>query len=178
MTRSRLATLAGLVAVLALAGAARAEKEVKVELKGTHLCCPGCVKAVGDIVKKVDGVTAKCDPKAGTVTLTAKDADAAKKALQALADGGFHGDTGNKDLAIKDDSGASKGKVEKLTLTGVHNCCGACCKGIKEAVKKVDGVKADTAKPKEKTFEVTGDFDAEELVKALNAAGYHVKVKK
>jgi len=25
---------------------------------------------------------------------------------------------------------------------------------------------------------VTGDFDAEELVKALNAAGYHVKVKK
>ena len=43
---------------------------------------------------------------------------------------------------------------------------------------KVEGVKEDTAKAKQDTFEVTGDFDAEALVKALNAAGYHVKVKK
>ncbi len=177
MNLSRLATAACCVAVLALAGAARAETEVKVELKGTHLCCPGCVKAVGDILGKIDGVKGKCDRDADTVTITAKDADAAKKALQALADGGFHGDTGNKDLAIKDDSGVKKGKVEKLTLTGVHNCCGSCNKGIKDAIKKVDGVKADTAKAKSTTFEVTGNFDAEELVKALNAAGYHVKVK-
>jgi len=63
-------------------------------------------------------------------------------------------------------------------VTGVHNCCGNCCKAIKETVKKVEGVKSDTAKPKENTFEVTGDFDAAELVKALNAAGFHVKVKK
>jgi copper chaperone CopZ len=175
MKLSQLAALAGFVAVLALAGAARAE--TKVELKGTHLCCGQCVKAVGDILKKVDGVTGKCDQKAGTVTITAKDDEAAKKALAALADGGFHGDTGNKDLAQKEDSGVEKGKVKSLTLT-THNCCGMCCKGIKEAVKKVEGVKADTAKPKEPTFEVTGDFDAAELVKALNAAGYHVKVKK
>ena len=43
---------------------------------------------------------------------------------------------------------------------------------------KVAGVTGNTAKPRMDTFEVTGDFDAEELVKALNAAGYHVKVKK
>jgi copper chaperone CopZ len=72
----------------------------------------------------------------------------------------------------------TKGKVEKLTLTGVHNCCGRCTNQLKDALKKVDGVKADTAKAKNDTFEVTGNFDAEELVKALNAAGYHVKVKK
>jgi copper chaperone CopZ len=178
MNLSRVAAVASFVAVLALAGAARAEKEVKVELKGTHLCCPGCVKAAGDILKKVDGVTGKCDQKAATITITAKDADAAKKALQALADGGFHGDTGNKELAIKDDSGAEKGKVEKLTLTGVHDCCGQCNGKIKAALKKVDGVKGDTAKAKTNTFEVTGDFDAADLVKALNAAGFHVKVKK
>jgi copper chaperone CopZ len=177
MRFSRLAAAACFVAVLALAGTARAESEVKVELKGTHLCCRGCVNAVGEILGKIDGVKGTCDQKAGTVTITAKNADAAKKALQALADGGFHGDTGNKDLAIKDDSGVKKGKVEKLTLTGVHNCCGNCNKGLKEAIKKVEGVKGDTAKAKEKTFEVTGDFDAAELVKALNAAGYHVKVK-
>ena len=84
----------------------------------------------------------------------------------------------NKDLALKDDSGVTKGKVKSLTLTGVHNCCGACCKAIKGTVKKVEGVTGDTAKPKEDTFEVTGDFDAEDLVKALHAAGFHVKVKK
>src|SRR5262249_46390236 len=164
MRLSQLTAVPGLAAALALAGAARAE--TKVELKGVHLCCPGCTKAVGDILKKVDDVKGTCDQKAGTVTITAKDDEAAKKALQALADGGFHGDTGNKDLAIKDDGGATKGRGEKLTLTGVHNGCRACCKGIKDTVKKVEGVKGDTAEPKKDTFEVTGDFDAEELVKA------------
>jgi copper chaperone CopZ len=169
---------AAFVAVLALAGLGRAADDVKVELKGTHLCCGQCVKAVGDILKKVDGVTGKCDQKAGTVTITAKDADAAKKALEALAAGGFHGDTGNKDLAIKDDSGVEKGKVKTLTVTGVHDCCGQCNGKIKAALKKVDGVKADTAKAKADSFDVTGDFDAAEVVKALNDAGFHVKVKK
>jgi mercuric ion binding protein len=168
--------LASFAVILALAAPTSAE--TKVELKAVHLCCPGCTKAVGEILKKVDGVKGECDQKAGTVTLTAKDEATAQKALDALAAGGFHGDTGNKDLAIKEDSGADKGKVKSLTLTGAHNCCNACCKGIKQAVKAVGGVESDTAKPKEDTFEVKGDFDTAELVKALNAAGYHVKVKK
>jgi periplasmic mercuric ion binding protein len=168
--------LAGCAVILALTGVARAE--TTVELKGVHLCCPGCTKAVGEILKKVDGVKGECDAKAGTVTLMAKDDAAAQKALDALAAGGFHGDTGNKDLAMKDDSGAEKGKVKTVTVTGIHNCCNACCKAIKETVKKVGGVESDSAKPKEETFDVKGDFDAAELVKALNAAGFHVKVKK
>jgi len=81
-------------------------------------------------------------------------------------------------LKMKDDSGAEAGKVKSITVSGVHNCCGACCKAIKATVAKVEGVKGETAKPKLETFEVTGDFDAAELVKALNAAGFHVKVKK
>jgi copper chaperone CopZ len=79
---------------------------------------------------------------------------------------------------VKDDSGARPGKVKSLTVTGAHNCCGACCRAIKATVKKVEGVQEDTAMPKEKTFTVSGDFDAAELVKALNAAGFHVKVAK
>jgi periplasmic mercuric ion binding protein len=164
-----LSALASLAVTLVLTGAASAE--AKVELKDVHLCCPGCTKAVGDILKTVDGVKGECDRKAGTITLTADDNKTIQKALDALAAGGFHGDTGK-------DSGAKKGKVKSLTLTGVHNCCTACCKAIKEAVNKVDGVTSDTAEPKKDTFEVKGDFDAAELVKALNAAGYHVKVKK
>jgi copper chaperone CopZ len=176
MKLSRLSGLGGLVAVLVLTGVARAE--TKVEVKGVHLCCGQCVKAVGAILKNVDGVSGKCNQKAGTITLTASDEATARKAIDALAAGGFHGETDNKGLAIKDDSGVTKGKVKSLTLTGVHNCCGACCKAIKATVKKVEGVTGDTAKPKDNTFEVMGDFDAEELVKALNAAGFHVKVKR
>ena len=152
--------------------------ETKVEVKGTHLCCPQCVKAVENILKAVDGVTGKCDQKAGTVSLTATDAATAQKALDALAAGGFHGTTDSKDLKIKDDSGVVKGKVKSLSLEGVHNCCGACNKAIVAAVGKVAGVTGNTAKAKSDTFEVTGEFDAEEVVKALNAAGYHIKVKK
>jgi copper chaperone CopZ len=169
--------LTSLGLVLALAVTARAE--TKVEVKGTHLCCGNCIKAVGEILKNVDGVIkGECDKDAGTITITAKDDAAAKKAIEALAAGGFHGNTGNKDIAFKEDSGATKGKVKSVTVTGVHNCCGMCNDKIKATVKKVDGVKDNTCKPKEDTFEVTGDFDVAELVKALNDAGFHVKVKK
>ncbi len=176
MKWQRWTVLSSLCVVLALAGTARAE--TKVELKGVHLCCDGCVKIVAGILKKVDGVTGECDRENKTVTITAPDEKAAQKAINALAAGGFHGDTGNKDLKIKDDSGAPKGKVKSLSLTGIHNCCGMCCKAIKATLKKVDGVTDDTAKPKERSFEVTGDFEAADVIKALNAAGFHVKVKK
>jgi copper chaperone CopZ len=163
-------------AVLTFASVSRAE--TKVELKGTHLCCGQCVRMAGEILKKIDGVEGKCDQKSSTITITAKDDETAQKALDALAAGGFHGDTGNKDLKIKDDSGVAAGKVKSLTLTGIHNCCGSCNGKIKATLKKVEGVSGDTAKVKSDTFEVTGDFDAEAAVKALNDAGFHVKVKK
>lgn len=167
--------LLGLCSVFVLAGAARAE--TTVELKGVHLCCGACVKAVGGILKDIEGVKGKCDQKNKTVTITATDDATAQKALDALAAKGFHGDSGNKDVAMKDDSKAPKGKVKELTVTGAHNCCPMCCKAIKATVKKVDGVTSDNAKPKADTFTVKGDFDAGELIKALNEAGFHVKVK-
>ena len=164
--------------VLAVCSNAATAAETKVEVKDTHLCCGQCVRAVDHILKKVDGVTGKCDQKAGTIAITAKDAAAAQKALDALAAGGFHGTTDSKDLKMKDDSGVTKGKVKTVTLEGVHNCCGACNKAIVAALGKVSGVTGNTAKPRGTSFDVTGDFDAAEVVKALNDAGYHVKVKK
>jgi len=174
MRMQRLTMISSLCAALVLTAAARAE--TKVELKGVHLCCGACVKAVGTILKDA-GAKGMCDQKAGTVTITADDDKTAQKALDALAAGGFYGDTGSKYLVVKATSDVPKGKVKTISLT-THNCCPMCCKAIKETVKKVDGVKGDTAKPKVDTFDVTGDFDAGELVKALNAAGFAVKVKK
>jgi mercuric ion binding protein len=175
MQLSRWVALVSMGSLLAWTGAVKAE--TKVELKNVHLCCGACVRAVSNSLKEIDGVKVQCDRQNKTVTITAPDDKTAQKALDALAKAGFHGKTGNKELAIKDDSGAKKGKVQSLTVSGVHNCCGACCKTIKNVLKKVDGVSGDTAQPKKSTFEVTGNFDAAELVKALNGAGFHVKVK-
>ncbi|HUQ70054.1 MAG TPA: hypothetical protein VM165_11050 [Planctomycetaceae bacterium] len=50
-------------------------------------------------------------------------------------------------------------------------------KSFREAIKDVKGVAGVAAKSKVSTAEVTGEFDAAELVKALNKAGFHVKVE-
>ena len=64
-----------------------------------------------------------------------------------------HGYVGTEHILlglIKEDSGVAKGKVKTLAVTDVHNCCGACTKSIKDAVKKVEGVTANTVKPRTK----------------------------
>jgi copper chaperone CopZ len=169
--------LAGLVVILA--SAAPAWAETKVELKRVHMCCDGCSGEVEEILGKVQGVKdVKVDQEANTAKFTAADVKTAQKAVDALAAAGFHGDTGTKEFAFKDDSGVAKGKVKSLTVTGFHNSCGGCVKSFREAIKAVPGVKGDTAKPKIGTAEVTGDFDPAALVEALNKRGFHVRVKK
>ena len=167
--------VAGLLAWTAPATAA----ETKVELKKVHMCCGGCAKEVAKVLAKVEGVTGVAvDQKTTTARFTAADAKAAQKALDALAAAGFHGDAGEStDYAFKDDSGVKPGKVKSLTVTGFHNSCGGCVDSFREAIKDVKGVAGDNAKAKVTTAEVTGDFDAAELVAALNKAGFHVKVK-
>ncbi len=151
--------------------------EIKVELTGVHLCCQGCVNAADAALMSVEGVNSRCDMDNGTVTFTASDAAAAQNALDALAAAGFHGSTGNNRLAMRAVSGIPQGKVKTLKVSGIHNCCGPCCEAIKGAIATVDGVTGDTARPRATTFEVTGEFDAAALVKALNAAGFSARVE-
>ena len=161
--------------VIAAAGMAWAE--TKVEVKKTHVCCMDCEKAAGKILKE-SGVKGSAEKGEGRITFSVGDDKAAQKVLDALAAGGFHGDTGNRDLKIKDDSGVKEGKVTSLTLQGAHNCCKACNDAIKAAVKKVEGVESDDVKPKATSFTVKGSFDGAKLVKELNDAGFHVTLEK
>ena len=167
------------LAALAIWSLPASAADTAVELKSVHMCCEGCAKEVVKILRGVEGVSGvTADQEATTAKFTAADAKAAQKALDALAAGGFHGDTGGgKGFAFPDDSGVKPGKVKSLTVTGFHNSCGGCVKSFREAIKDVPGVTGDNAKPKVTTAEVTGDFDAAELVKALNKAGFHVQVK-
>ena len=119
---TKFAMLAATAAALVWAAPAWAA-ETKVELKSVHMCCDGCAKEVSKILDKVEGVTGvACHQKARTARFTAADAKAAQRAIDALAEGGFYGDTGgSKDFAFKDDSGVKPGKVKSLTVSGFHN---------------------------------------------------------
>lgn len=154
-------------------GAAPAPVETKVSLSGLHICCGSCTKGINGAVAKVEGAKVAVDAKAKTAAVSGKDAETVQKALDAIAAAGFHGATGDEKLAIKDDSGAPEGKVKSVKLSGAHNCCGGCGKGLVAAVKKVEGVTDATLA--QKVLTVTGDFDAKAVVKAANDAGYHVK---
>jgi len=163
-------------AVLSLVAMAR--PETKLEVKGVHICCPMCEKAIGKILGDA-GVKGTCSKDTKTVSITADDAAGAQKALDGLAAAGFHGDTGNKLLAIRDDSGTLANpkkpppKVTSLTIKGVHNCCAGCTKGIKAALAKAEGYESDDLKDKETKVTVKGNFDAAAVIKALNDGGYH-----
>jgi len=150
----------------------------KVVVTGVHLCCQGCVDAADAALMSVAGVTSRCDMENGTATLTAGDDVAAQKALDALAAAGFYGRTGNQKLVMKAVSDIPRGKVNRLKVSDIHNCCGPCYRAIKEAITTVAGVTGDTAAPQATTFDVMGDFDAAALVKALNAAGFSAQVER
>lgn len=87
-------------------------------------------------------------------------------------------------VATRASAGAPAAET-KAELKNVHMCCdgcaeescGGCVKSLREAVKDVKGVAGVSAKTKVSTAGVTGEFDAAELVKALNKAGFHVQVQ-
>ena len=158
--------------------------DVKVEVKGLHLCCGGCGGAATGAINGAGGKDAKADNASGTIKFSASNEKNAQKALDALAKAGFHGDTGNKAINLPNDSGIVVNpkkpapKVTTLAFTGVHNCCAGCAKGIKAALAKCDGYESDDVKDKEGKFTVKGNFDAAAMVKALNDGGYHGTIGK
>lgn len=151
--------------------------DVEVKLTGVHLCCHGCVNAANAALMSVKGVDSRCDMERGTITLTAKDDGAARKALDALAAAGFYGKSDDQNLAIERVGKLPTGKAKSVQVSGVHNCCGPCCDAIKDAINTVEGITDDTAKPRATSFVVTGDFEVASLVKALNAAGFSALIE-
>lgn len=175
--RKILTTSFSLAALLVAFSAAQAGE---VTVKGVHLCCGMCVKGVGQALSGVDGVSgAACDRQAKTVTFTAADDKAAGAGIAALAKAGFHGKAAHGDKALKfPESGAKKGdKADKVVLTNVHLCCGACIRAVN---KVLAGTKATIAPDREtNTVTLTGsDIDISAAVASLNKAGFHAQLKK
>jgi copper chaperone CopZ len=150
--------------------------EVRAKISDVHLCCEGCVKGVQKAVGKVEGAKAEADQDAGTVTLTAADAATAQKAADALVAAGYFGTCKDAGVKLSADSGAKGEKVQSLKIEGVHLCCGKCVKAVDRAVKSVAGAREHTAVKGAKSFEVTGDFNDQELFTALQKEGLTGKV--
>jgi copper chaperone CopZ len=159
---------AGLVSVSAA--------EAHAKISDVHLCCKGCVDGVQKAVAKVDGVKAEVDQDDGTVTLTASDAATLQKAADALVAAGYFGTCNEAGVKLNAVSGAKGEKVQSLKIEGVHLCCGKCVKAVDRAVKSVAGAKEHTAVKGAKTFEVTGEFNDQELITALQKEGLTGKV--
>ena len=148
-----------------------------VVVEGPHNCCNSCKNAITKLLSNVRDVTV--DDKKGTIT--AKGKSDAKKAIEALMDGGFYAKMAGEDSqsasAPKASSSVTPKKVKSATVSGVHNCCLKCRNMISDAVKAVPGVTEATVEPEAKSFTVAGEFTKEDLVKALNEAGFNGKVK-
>ena len=153
-------------------------EEVRAKISDVHLCCQNCVNAVQKAVAKVAGAKADVDADAGTVTLTAADKAMAQKAADALVAAGYFGTCENSGVKLMAVCGAKGEKVQSLKIEGVHLCCGKCVKAVDRAVKATAGAKDHTAVKGAKSFEVTGDFNDQELFAALQKQGLTGKVAK
>jgi copper chaperone CopZ len=124
-------------------------------------------KAVAD----VNGLTAKADEDAGTVTLTGPDTATVQKGADALVAAGFFGKSSDPSVKVNSDTGAKNQKVQSIKIEGLHLCCGKCVKAVNEVLTTVPGVTGNTAAKGAKSFEVTGDFNDKDVFDALQKAG-------
>lgn len=169
----RILTLSvALLSLTTLAAEVRAAETVK--LTGMHICCGGCTSGIKNAVKGIEGVSVTVDQDAEEATVIGDTKEAAQKGVDAILAAGYHASVNGKSLPT---AKAPEGKVKRLTVSNAHNCCGACTKAIQGAIKTVDGVQADTCKPRQPTFVIEGDFDAAAVLKALADAGFHVDVQ-
>src|SRR5262245_35419300 len=160
----RFIALIGVVGLLLIGRTGAAE--TKVTISETHLCCGQCLRAVDTTLKDMAGVKFKSDQGAKTIEITAENDAAAQKAVDALADAGFYGKLDNQAIKFKPVT-TGDAAVEKLQVSGVHNCCGQCTNAIKKAVTGVSGVTGTDVKARENGFSVEGKFKPGDVVKAL-----------
>src|SRR4051812_42210749 len=111
-----LSAVVGLIVVVPLSA------ETKVTVSGTHLCCGQCLKAVDTTLKDMAGVKSKSKQGPKKIEITADNDETAQKAIDALAEAGFYGKLDNDKLKYKPVQSGSLA-VEKIEVSGVHNCC-------------------------------------------------------
>src|SRR5262249_42534412 len=120
--------LTGVVAIVftsILAVSQAAQAEDKVTLSDMHVCCKGCVMAIQGAAAKVPGVKCVASEDDSNAVVTGESKEAIQKAVDAIAKAGFCGTCDDPAIKVGPVS-APMGKVQKLEIAHVHNCCGKC----------------------------------------------------
>jgi copper chaperone CopZ len=176
--RQRLVAIAAVMGLVGFsAGSVQAEK---ITVKEIHLCCDQCEKAVGEALKKVEGVAeVKCDQKTKIVTFTSKDDKTSGEALEALFKAGFTG------KATKENGNMFLGRIgpnpfekptDEVTVKGVHACCKECQKIIDGLFKDAKVSYSGTGPLKD--LKITGKgLNKNKVWAALLQAGFAGKVE-
>ena len=171
-------SVAALIAIAFAFSVSAVAAESQAKITDVHLCCKSCVTGVEKAVGEVAGAKAEVDQDAGSVTLSGPDAATVQKAANALVAAGYFGKSKDSSVKLDSSTGAKGQKVQSLKVEGVHLCCGKCVKAVDRAVKSVEGAKEHTATKGAKSFEVTGDFNDQEVLTALQKEGLTGKVGK
>lgn len=172
----RLQALRGALVVTAMLATASAARAVTVTVSEMHLCCRGCTSAVEKAIATVEGARCKTSEEEGTTVIEAPDLAVVQNALDAMAAAGFTGTLDTKDVKFAEIK-TPEGKVKRLAIFQIHNCCGACTEAIKGALAEVEGVSGDTCKAKEVEFVIEGDFSAKDAVDAMLKAGFYLSLE-
>jgi copper chaperone CopZ len=149
------------------------------EIKGAHICCGQCVKIAKGVLEKVDGISdIKVDQKTKTATFTAKDKDAAVKAVAAWYDAGFAGTAKYGDASLTPAAPKqSNSNIKEITVKGVHVCCGQCSNAIKKVFSGAE-VKFGGSGPQKDVTISGAEISPATVLQKLNEAGFNGKVEK
>jgi len=167
-----------LAAALGLAAGAVSARaaDYSVTLAKVHLCCDSCVDGANDAIAAVAGASLDADKAAKSITITAPDVATAQKAVDALITAGYTGVPSDPAIHIAAAANVPAGEVSALTLSNVHLCCKKCVTSFNAAIAKVPGIAGSTAAKDANSFVITGRFNAQAVMAALNAAGFSAKV--
>ncbi len=148
-----------------------------VDVKNVHLCCGACVKGVNEALKDVEGLSGlNIDKDAGSIVFQAETSEVARNAITELAKAGFAGRAKMGDERIKlPKIDVPKGTTSSaFAVNDVHLCCGGCVKGVKEALKDLEGVTEVGGDTETGVVTIKGDdVDVRGAVRALRKAGFN-----
>ena len=156
--------------------------DVKVRIKGVHLCCGACVAGVDDALEEVKDISdVAADRNGKVVVFTAKDAKVAEAGIKALAEAGYYGRAavGDKDVKFPATGVKKDTKTNSIVLGNVHLCCGSCVTDAQKALEKVEGLNQIAIDRNEETITLKGkSIDVNKAIGALNNAGFYAKPAK
>lgn len=171
-----------LIPTLSFAALLTVQSADPIVIDGPHNCCNGCKSAIMKALGNTRDISV--DEKKGTIT--AKGKSDAKKAVDILMENGFYATfpgaakteskSSSSSFGSSSSTAASK-KVKGATVTGVHNCCLKCRNMIVDAVREVPGVTGASIEPEARTFTVQGEFSKDDVLAALNKAGFNGKIR-